>query len=92
LSDFTKLCQVEVDSRADTCCAGATFCLVEETDWIADMEGFHKDLGKLENIPIGTYYTAIDHPGLQETIIRVFHECLYFGANMEESLINPNQL
>jgi len=32
LSDFTKLCQVEVDSRADTWCARATFCLVEETD------------------------------------------------------------
>jgi len=57
---------------------------------MADVEGFHKDLGKLENIPIGMCYTAINHLGLQETIIGVFHECLYFGANMEESLINPN--
>jgi len=35
---------------------------------------------------------AIDHPGLQETIIGVFYECLYFGDQMEDLLINPNQL
>ncbi len=91
-SDSTKLCCEEVDSHADTCCAGTTFYLVEETDRTADVEGFHEDLGKLENIPIGTCYTAIDHPGLQETIIGVFHECLYFGDRMQDSLINPNQL
>jgi len=91
-ADTAKLCRVKVDSRADTCCAGATFCLIEETDRTADVEGFHSDLGKLENIPIGTCYTAIDHPGSQETIIGVFHECLYFGDKMEDSLINPNQI
>jgi hypothetical protein len=91
-SDYNKMARVEVDSRADTCCAGATFCMVESTDRTADVEGFHGDLGKLENIPIGTCYTAVDHPVLQETIICVFHECLYFGSKMEESLLNPNQL
>jgi len=59
----------------------------------ANVEAFHGNLGKLESIPIGTCYTAIDHLVLQETIIRVFHQCLYhFGGQMEESLINPNQL
>jgi len=58
---------------------------------MADVKGFHEDLGNLENIPIGMCYTAINHPALQETIIGNFHECLYFGANMEESLINLNQ-
>jgi len=90
--DFTKLCQVEVDSRADTCCAGATFSLVKGTNQTMDMEGFYEDLGKLKNFPIGTRYTAINHPVLQVTIIGVFYECLYFGANMEELLIKPNQL
>jgi len=33
-----------------------------------------------------------DHPGLQEMIIGVFHECLYFGDWMEALLINPNRL
>ena len=91
-TDYKKLCQVEVDSRADTCCAGATFKLITDMGCTADVEGFHGDLGKLEGIPIGTCYTAIDHLVLQETIIGVFHQCLYFGSQMEESLINPNQL
>jgi len=64
-TDTMKLCHVEVDSCADTCCTGATFYLVEETNRTADVKGFHKDLGKLENIPIGTCYIAIDHPSLQ---------------------------
>jgi len=91
-SDYTKLCRVEVDLQADTCCAGATFCLIANTGKMADVEGFHGDLGKLEGIPIGTCYTAIDHPVLQETIIAMFHQCLYFGSQMEESLSNLNQI
>ncbi len=87
-----KLCWVEVDSCANTCCTGETFKLIADMGHTADVKGFHGDLGKLEGIPIGTCYTAIDHPVLQETIIGVFHQCLYFGSQMEESLINPNQL
>jgi len=91
-SNYKKLCWVEVVSHADTCCTGATFQLIADTGHTANVKGFHGDLGKLEGIPIGTCYTAIDHPVLQETIIEVFHQCLYFGSQMEESLINPNQL
>jgi len=91
-TDYKKLCWVEVDSHADTCCAGATFKMITDTGCTADVEGFHGNLGKLEGIPIGACYTAIDHPILQETIIGVYHQCLYFGSQMEESLINLNQL
>jgi len=54
----------------------------------ADVEGIHGDLGKLKGIPIGTCYTVIDHPALQETIIGVFHQCLYFGSQMK----NPSSI
>jgi len=46
-SDYTKLCQVEVDLQADTCCTGATFHLIADTSRMANVEGFHGDLGKL---------------------------------------------
>ncbi len=81
-----------MDLHADTCYAGVTFWLIADTGCMANLEGFHGDLGKLEGIPTGTCYTVIDHPILQETIIRVFHQCLYSRSQMEESLINPNQL
>jgi len=91
-TNYKKLCQVEVDSCADTCCAGTTFKLIADMGCTADVKGFHGNLGKLAGIPIGTCYTAINHPVLQETIMGAFHQCLYFGGQMEEYLINPNQL
>jgi len=59
-TEYTNLCQVEVDLHADTCCAGATFHLIANTGKTANVEGFHGDLGKLEGIPINTCYTVID--------------------------------
>jgi len=73
-SGYTKLYWVEVDSCAN-CCTGAIFCLIANTGRTANVEGFHGDLGKLEDIPFGTCYAAIDHPVLQETIIAMFHQC-----------------
>ena len=46
----------------------------------------------IKNVPIATCATAYDHAGLQETVILVFHETLYFGSAMEHSLLNPNQI
>ncbi len=86
-SDYRKLCQVEVDLCVDTCCAGATFWLIANTGHTANVKGFHGDLGKLEGIPIGTCYTAIDHPVLQETIIGIFHQCLYFRSKKKLCLL-----
>ena len=36
--------------------------------------------------------TAWTNPTDQETIILIFHECLYFGKSLDHSLINPNQI
>jgi hypothetical protein len=36
--------------------------------------------------------TAWTNPADQETIILIFHECLYFGKSLDHSLINPNQI
>jgi hypothetical protein len=82
--------RVEVDSRADTCCLGQTF-VMEDTGRSADVQGFSSELGSLKDIPIGTCATAIDIAATQTTIIAVFHESLYFGDSLKESLLNPNQ-
>jgi hypothetical protein len=91
--DYGIQCRAEIDSRADTICCGKTFWMTEEqTEQIADVTGFHDDLGILKEIPITTCCTAINHPQLQETLILVCHESLYFGNGMEDSLISLNQL
>ena len=84
--------RAELDTRADTTCAGAAFVMLEDTGRICDVNGFHNHFELLKGIPITTTATAYDHPELQETLILVFHESLYFGASMEHSLICPNQL
>jgi hypothetical protein len=48
-------------------------------------------LGKISDVPIGTCVTAVDLADTQRTIIAVFHEGLYFGDTLKDSLLNPNQ-
>ena len=91
-TDYAALCRAEVDSRADTVCCGKTFRMIEQSQRIATVSGFHGALGAVSDIPIANCVTAIDHPLLQETLILVCNEALYFGATMEDSLISPNQL
>jgi hypothetical protein len=64
---------------------------MEDTGRCADVQGFSESLGNFKDIPIGTCGTAIDIAGTQTTIIAVFHKSLYFGNQLTESLLNPNQ-
>ena len=90
--DFNRIGRAEVDTRADTTCAGATFVPLEFSGKECDVGGFHDNMEPIRDVPIATCATAYDHPGLQETLILVFHETLYFGSAMEHSLLNPNQI
>jgi Reverse transcriptase (RNA-dependent DNA polymerase) len=82
--------RAEIDTRADTLCAGSTFILYESTGKVVDVTGFHDSFDAIKNIPVGTCITAIDLDG--ETIIASFPQSLYFGDSMETSLIPPAQL
>ena len=42
-------------------------------------------------IPIATCATAWNHPPNDKTYIPTVHEGLYFGKELDHSLINPNQ-
>ena len=81
----------EIDTRADTICAGQGFKLISYTYQVADVGGCHSDLGSLCGIPIATVATAYDTDN-DGTIILVFHEALYFGQAMETSPISPQQV
>ena len=43
------------------------------------------------NVPVVSRATAYDHPN-GNTYILIFHESLYYGKQMKQSLINPNQI
>lgn len=65
--DFNKRARAEIDSRADTVCAGSTFRLLEESNHYCVVSGFHKDMSPLQNIPVATVATAYDDPVSQQT-------------------------
>ena len=91
-TDFDKRFWMKVDSRANTICAGSAFQLLEAMDQETDVSRFHDLLRTMSHVPIGTLAMAYDHPGLQETVILIFPQSLYFGKSMEHSLLSPNQL
>ena len=82
----------ELDSRADTCCAGVNCRPLFFTGHHCEVHGFHDDFTPLPNVPIATVATMWNDPITGQGFILILHETLYFGKNMDHSLINPNQL
>jgi hypothetical protein len=89
-TNYLLRARAEIDTRADTVCAGSTFLLHDATGKIVDVSGFHEQLEPIKNIQVGTCITAIDLN--EKTIIASFPQSLYFGDTMETSLIPPAQL
>ena len=65
-SDYLLRARAEIDTRADTLCAGSTFTLYESTGKVVDVSGFHDTFDAIQNIQVGTCITAINLNG--ETI------------------------
>lgn len=82
----------EVDTAADTCCAGKNHRVLEWTGQTCSVSGFHDDYEALENVPVAQTATAYVDPDTGVTTILIFNETLYFGNAMDHSLINPNQI
>ena len=90
---FTGNGRCELDSHADTGCAGPD-CYVEFLwDETVNVYPFSAESSTMKNISIGTVIYAVDDPQTGETVLLVLvHEQLIFGDRMSTSLLNPNQL
>ena len=82
----------EMDTMADTSCAGPNWRVLELTGTVCDVQGFMNDGNSLKNVPIATCATVAVEQDTGQEIILVGHEMLYFGKKLERSLINQNQL
>ena len=83
--------QNEMDSHADTCCAGANFCMLSPTGVTCDVAPYDTTYEPRTNLPIATCATVFTTPdGID--ILLVGHEMIYFGNALPNSLINPNQI
>ena len=89
--DYIGRYRAEIDTQADTVCAGQGFALIHHTGRIANVSGFHSDIGAITGIPIAQIATAYD-TAEHETFILVFNEAFYFEKTMVTSLIPPQQV
>jgi hypothetical protein len=84
--------KLELDSHADTCCAGANTAVLEYTGEKVNVAPFSGTYKPMADIPIATVGTVWEDPKSGDTRLLVLNETLYFGDKMAETLVCPNQL
>jgi hypothetical protein len=88
--DFTER-WVELDSHADTVCAGANCIVLETTNQVVDVTPYNSEKYEAEtNIPIVKAATAYTDP-TGTTYILILNQALYL-PDLNHSLLNPNQM
>jgi len=81
----------ELDSHADTVCAGRGFVQFEQPDRFVDVHPYSEEYDPIKNIPITTAATVwTSEKG--DSFLLLFPEALFFGDRLKQSLICPNQL
>ena len=88
----TVYSKCELDSHADTIVAGANCIILNYTGQECDVSAYRDDYTPVQNVPIVTAATAWQSHETGQTYILVFHEALWMGDSMQDTLINPNQL
>ena len=81
----------EMDSMADTSCAGANWRMIEATGLTCDVYPFKEGYEAVKDVPIGTCATLVEGEDGRDFIL-IGHEMLYFGRDMQRSLLNQNQI
>eukprot|EP00956_Cyclotella_meneghiniana_P012523 scaffold17820_cov42-Cyclotella_meneghiniana.AAC.5 len=74
-----------------TICAGKNFRALSLTGQTCDVSGFHQSFDAIHDIPVAQVATAMTLEN-GETVILIINEALYFGNQMDHSLVNPNQI
>lgn len=87
-----KVAKCEMDTHADTCVAGSNFLMCEFDGTTCEVMPFSSEYESMKDIPIVSAATAWTNEETGETVILYFHQVLWYGDKLNNSLINPNQL
>ena len=82
----------ELDTHADTCCAGTNWALMEYTGEICEVSPFLNTYDPVKEIPVARCCTVWTSEESGEEYLLVGDQMLWFGNSLENSLINPNQI
>lgn len=83
--------RLDLDSHADTTVLGSSFKVLEDTLTTCTVAPFLTSYAPTKDIPIVTGGTAYTDPETGTTYILVVNQGLYFGEDLQHSLLNPNQ-
>ena len=81
----------EMDTMADTSCAGANWVKLEDTGFVCDVYPFKEGYEAIRDVSIATCATLVEGDSGADFIL-IGHEMLYFGRSMDRSLLNQNQI
>jgi hypothetical protein len=81
----------EMDTRADTVCAGVNFIHLFHHGTECDVSGYSDELGTMKNIPVVTFAKSIYDLSTHNTHSFIFTFALYFVPKIKQSLICLNQ-
>jgi hypothetical protein len=73
----------ELDLHTDTCGVNNIAKILEYTYQVAEVSGFANSMKAA---------LAYDHPDTGEVLILILNQALYFGDQLDQNLLNPNQL
>ena len=82
----------ELDTHADTCCAGANWSLLEFTGQICEVAPFLDSYDPIQEIPIARCCTVRTSEDDSTEYLLVGDKMLWFETRLKHSLINPNQI
>ena len=83
----------ELDSHADTCVAGSNALEIEHIDGrTVTVSPYSDEYEPKSGIHISTVAYLWEDPDSGKAYILIVHEALYFGDQLMNSLLNPNQI
>jgi hypothetical protein len=82
----------ELDTHADTCCAGANWSPLELNGETCDVNPFLDSYSPVTGIPVARCCTVWTDLTTSQEYLLVGDQMLFFGTLLPNSLINPNQL
>jgi hypothetical protein len=83
---------MELDSHADTIVFGSNAIIMQYMSRDCNVSPYADSYEPIRNVPIVTGATAVTSQITGETLILFFNKVVWMGAQLDHSLINPNQL
>ena len=92
LSSKFRYGQCELDSHSDTIVDGKNCIVLSYTGKQCSVFPYREGYESTENVPIANVLSEWQPPENGDIFILIFHEALWMGSVMDDSMINPNQL